>query len=364
MTARENLLSLYRRKGYEYAPVYFVMCPSLLEEFHKRYGEHQTLEEHFNFPSRIITDPGFPWIAEQKGFVPSRNWNWQKYYPIPVKQGARMDIWGIAHEPGGPEVKHMTFMRHPLENIQSVKELEEYPWPDFTQSDFSIFNNDAQQAWEKGLAVQVWMECTIWETAWYMRGMENLMVDMALNSDVAYYLLDKLTELAVYRAKKYAGMGADILMLGDDIGMQSTLLMQKHMYQYWLKPRLTKVIEAAKSIKPDILIQYHSCGYIEPLIDDLIEAGIDILNPVQPECMDFEKIYHKYGKRLSFNGSIGTQTTMPFGTVKEVKEIVRRNLSLAGKNGGLFCCPTHMLEPEVPWESVEAYVEACNTFTN
>jgi hypothetical protein len=135
------------------------------------------------------------------------------------------------------------------------------------------------------------------------------------------------------------------------------------MYRDWLKPRLKRVIDAAKAVKPDILIQYHSCGYVTPLVGDLVEAGIDILNPVQPECMDVEQVLSDFRGVLSFNGTIGTQTTMPFGTPEEVKATVRRNLERAGPRGGLFCCPTHMLEPEVPWENVEAYVEACREWS-
>lgn len=107
---------------------------------------------------------------------------------------------------------------------------------------------------------------------------------------------------------------------------------------------------------------YHTCGYVEPLIENLIEAGVDILNPVQPECMAFDAIHARYGSRLSFNRTLGTQTTMPFGTPAEVRSAVFRNLERAGAGGGLFCCPSHVLEPEVPWENVEAYVAACKEF--
>ena len=135
------------------------------------------------------------------------------------------------------------------------------------------------------------------------------------------------------------------------------------MYRDWLKPRLKRVIDAAKAIKPDIVVQYHTCGYVLPLIEDFIEAGIDVLNPVQPECMDVEQVLREFGGRVAFNGTIGTQTTMPFAKPEEVKAVVRRNLELAGPRGGLFCCPTHMLEPEVPWENIEAYVEACRIWS-
>ena len=109
-------------------------------------------------------------------------------------------------------------------------------------------------------------------------------------------------------------------------------------------------------------MQYHSCGYITPFIDDLIEVGVDILNPIQPESMNFEDIHGKYGKVLSFNGTIGTQTTMPFATAEEVYDLVHKNLAIAGEKGGLICSPTHMLEPDVPWENIIAYIEACRDF--
>ncbi len=216
---------------------------------------------------------------------------------------------------------------------------------------------------DKGQAVFVWQECTIWETAWYLRSMENLMTDMTMEDEKAGWLLDQITEKACYRAEIFAKQGADIIGLGDDIGMQESIMMSMEMYQQWLKPRLAKVIQTVKSVNPDILISYHSCGYIEPFIPELIEIGVDILNPIQPECMDFEEIHKKYGSQISFNGTIGTQKVMPFGNPEEVIKNVERNLNIAGEKGGLFCCPTHVLEPEVPWENIEAYVKACNEYT-
>jgi uroporphyrinogen decarboxylase len=98
------------------------------------------------------------------------------------------------------------------------------------------------------------------------------------------------------------------------------------------------------------------------MIPHLIDAGIDVLNPVQPECMRFEEIHEKFGNTISFSGTIGTQTTMPFGTTKDVKHEVWKNLDIAGEKGGLFVCPTHLLEPEVPIENIIAYIEACREY--
>ena len=307
-------------------------------------------------------DPGFSWNFDNLDMLPEQTaFDWSIYYPDGFTYDVQIDGWGIAHE-SSPTSMHMTKMHHPMKQFTSLDEMKAYPLPDYTKVDFSPLQKQIEEIHDQGLAAFVWQECTIWETAWYLRSMDALMIDMAMEDEKAYWLLDRITQKAAYRAAIFAKQGADIIGLGDDIGMQETIMMPQEMYRQWLKPRLKKVIEAAKSVNPDVLISYHSCGYIEPFIPDLIEAGVDILNPVQPECMDFASIHKKYGKQISFNGTIGTQKLMPFGTPEEVKKQVRNNLDIAGERGGLFCCPTHLLEPEVPWENIEAYVEACKEY--
>jgi len=107
---------------------------------------------------------------------------------------------------------------------------------------------------------------------------------------------------------------------------------------------------------------YHSCGHVLPFIEDLIEVGIDVLNPIQSESMDYREITATYGDRLSFHGCIGTQSVMPFGTPAEVKAAVKECLDTMGSKGGMLAAPTHVLEPEVPWENIIAYVEACREY--
>lgn len=206
------------------------------------------------------------------------------------------------------------------------------------------------------------MQITLWEISWYLRGMEELFCDMMEENEIAEFLFDKALEMAAVRAESYVKAGVDVLFFGDDIGMQHTIMMSEELYCRWIKPRLKALIDHVKNMNPDVIIFYHSCGYIEPMIPHLIEAGIDVLNPIQSECMDFKEIYEKYGDKLSFHGTIGTQTVMPHGTPEEVKEEVWKNLDIAGPKGGLMVAPTHMLEPEVPVENILAYVEACKEY--
>jgi uroporphyrinogen decarboxylase len=365
MTKREKLLKLYRRQGTVEVPVGMHFCPALEEEFARRYPNEESYLDYFGAPYRIIYDPGFPWNFDAKWRVDGRDdIDWMKYYSKDeFQRDKKFDLWGTAHEEGSEFSKHMTQMHHPLKNAQTLQEIQDYPWPDFSTVDFSYLDDEVKAIQDKGLAVFVWAECTIWETAWYVRGMDNLMMDIALEDEKAIWLLDMITDKACQRVRAFAKAGVDILGLGDDVGMQDALMVSKDMYRQWFKPRLAKVIAAAKEVKPDILISYHSCGYVTPLIGEFIEAGVDILNPVQPECMDFTDIHAEFGDRLSFSGTIGTQTTMPFGSPEDVKSVTKRNLEIAGDKGGLLCCPTHLLEPEVPWENIIAYIEACRSFT-
>jgi len=350
MSARDNVISLYRRRGYDAVPVEFHLCPSLEEEYRRRYGKERWYGEHFGFAVHGA------WVAPTRrgGFVQERWFPGETFKP-----GTHFDDWGVGHEPGSDAAHHMTRMLHPLGSATGIADLDAYPFPDWDDQPSTELRAKVEAVHAKGHAASGGMACTIWETAWYLRGMDRIVADFVEDPEFATDLLERITVRAERRARAYARAGIDILCLGDDIGTQSRLMMSPATYRRWLKPRLRRVVDAAKAVNPDIVILYHSCGHVTGLIKDLVEAGVEVLNPVQPESMDFAELHRQYGKDLSFNGTLGTQSVMPFGTVEEVKAETRRVLAIAGKQGGLLPCPTHLLEPEVPWANIEAYVEAC-----
>jgi len=356
MTPRESTLSLYRREGYQYVPVSFGLCQSLREAYRQRAGD-VSFAEYFDYPEGFALE-GVPGLKP----IPRDPIDWSRYYESPVKEGTQFDVYGVAHEPGSEAAKHMTYMRHPLGRATSLEELQAFPFPKWDADDTAHIRTAVERAHAEDKAAVGRMQCTIWETAWYIRDMTQLMMDMTMEDPKAAFMLDTITEHASQKAVAFASCGVDIIELGDDIGMQQSIMMSAEMYDLWLKPRLARVIREARAANPDVLIFYHTCGFVEPLIDRLVDAGVDILNPVQPECMDFKTIHDRFGSQLSFNGTLGTQTTMPFGSPKDVRDVVFRNLDIAGEKGGLFCCPTHLLEPEVPWENIEAYVAACKEY--
>ncbi len=354
MTNRENYLSIARRTGYDYMPVKFPMCPDLQARFDAWLREN---ELEIPYGEGYVNSLPMTRAADET-FL-------ENYYKNKVfKPGTTIDAWGVAHEPGSRAAFHMTYMHNPMEDFDSVEQIEAYPFPVVKEEGLAAQCEKVKAIRASDKAVIGNLHCSIWEQAWYLRGMENLMCDMLSEDPMAEVLLDKVTDIAVRNMEILAKAGVDGVYFGDDIGMQHTIMMSESLYGQWLKPRLKRLIDAARAIKPDILIFYHSCGHVTELIPQLIEAGIDVLNPVQPEAMDFREIHDKFGDVLSFQGTIGTQSTMPFGTPEEVRRKVFESLDIAGAHGGLYVCPTHLLEPDVPVENVVAYIKACADYKN
>ena len=280
--------------------------------------------------------------------------DYSKYYKDEkFPAGTGFDPHGVAQVPGSFE--HFTHIVSPLRNATDIKELIEYPLPDYTRPEcYAHVIPNIEEYHKRGLAVTGGMECTLFEHAWQIRGMEPFLTDLYTQPEWAEVLVDKWLKVRLFIITKYAEAGADIIRMGDDVGMQTGMMMSPEIWRKIFKPRMAKLISTAKSIKKDILIFYHSDGNIEKIIPELIEIGVNILNPVQPECLDPEKI--------AFWGTIGTQSTMPFGSVEDVRNIVKERIRTCGKSGGLLLAPTHVLEPEVPWENIVAFVEAVKEF--
>lgn len=347
---RENLLKVLRRSGMEKVPVDFVLCESQVEEFEKRYG-HRDYFSFFGLSHRSFE------MNVQRNFSSGP----ELYKRESLPASTVFDEYGIGHSKGSEYAFHMTRMHHPLKGAD-LNEILDYPYPTVPEGELANLKERVSELRSGDLASFAFMQMTVWEASWYLRSMDELMVDMMMQDERATALLDRITQFAVSKASAYAKAGVDILSLGDDIGTQDSIMMDVELWQNWLKPRIAEVIEAARQINPHILIFYHSCGYILPFIDQLIEIGVDILNPVQPECMSFNEVHDLYGDRLSFWGTLGTQELLPFGTKEQVLQTTLSRLEKCGESGGLVIGPTHMVEPEVPWENLSAIMEGVRIF--
>jgi uroporphyrinogen-III decarboxylase len=198
---------------------------------------------------------------------------------------------------------------------------------------------------------------TVLETAIALRGAEQLMMDLAADPELADTILDIPFKYHLTAAKKLVEKGVDMIWTGDDVGAQGSMIISPAMWRRAFKPRMAEFFSALKRINPNVKIAYHSDGLIYPIIPDLIEIGLDVLNPVQPASMDPVRLKREYGDKLCFWGSIDEQHTLPFGTPADVRKEVLTRLDTIGKGGGLILGPTHFVQLDTPMENFRTMIE-------
>jgi uroporphyrinogen decarboxylase len=270
--------------------------------------------------------------------------------------GGEIDEWGVWWRKG--DFYHFAHIESPLKNAVSVSEVEKYPWPDVeAEYRYAGLQERVNYLHQKGLAVCAFAG-SIFEQAWFIRGMENLMADMLINPDMADCILGRAAECQRQSAVAFAKAGADIIITGDDVASQNNLMMSIDTWRKFLKERQKKTVLAAKEAASEVKVFYHSDGNIAPLIPDIIETGIDILNPLQPECVDPAEIKQLYGEQLSFWGSVSVQNSLSHGTPGQVRREVLERRRTVGKNGGFILAPAHVLSPETPWENIVEFFAA------
>ena len=194
------------------------------------------------------------------------------------------------------------------------------------------------------------------EKAYFSRGIENFMADMAAAPQVAHDLMRRIVDRNMVMLENILTADEiDGVLLGSDWGTQRGLLMSPDVWDDMIRPGEQREYDLVHAFGKDVWV--HSCGKIDPLIPRLVEMGLDVLNPVQPECMDLETLKRDFGDKLAFYGGITTQTVLPFGTPDEVRTEARRVRDLMGAGGGYIFSPSQDLQADVPAENVLALLE-------
>ena len=346
MTSRERVLTAARRRTPDRIP----------RTIPVETGVIKVLQEylHTNDLGRALKDD-HAWVGPR----PSRQEpSFSSYFTRP---GVTWDEWGRGRI--WDSQQHYAEYLYPLEKARTVDEILAYPWPDLDQPyRYDGLKAQVVDLQARGLAVVAGLAETVFEIAWQLRSFDRLFEDIHEQDEKAVLLLDRITDRRVAAARQFARAGVDILSLGDDVAMQERLLMSRKMWTQWLRPRLERVIRAAKEEKPDILIWYHSDGKINDLVPDLIDVGVDILNPVQPECVDHRWIKATFGQQLAFSGGLGVQSVLPFGTPEQVREHVYTTIKSLGEGGGLIIGPSHVIERDTSIENILAMLSAIDEY--
>jgi len=214
---------------------------------------------------------------------------------------------------------------------------------------------DAVIASHPDTAVLVSLGFSLFERAWTLAGMENVLMAMVADKKFAHTLLDRILAFDLTIVENACAHNVDIFRFGDDWGHQRGVLMGPQWWREFIKPRFQQLCQAVKARGK--LTMLHCCGKVDELFPDMIECGLDIFNPFQPEVMDVFEIKKRYGGALTFYGGISIQRTLPFGTVRQVKDEVRRLMDTIGANGGYIASPSHDIPRDARPENIAAMIE-------
>jgi uroporphyrinogen decarboxylase len=345
MNRRENLSCLLEGDEPKWVPFSLDVgaIPGLTEPVRRKLREQTGMEdwaEYFDTDFRLFS------LAQRFGGDDPAS----LHGPLPP--GTTFDEWGIGHWAGGSEGTQERIYP-PLTEARSTGTVEALPLP-IIEMDADTSVIDAHHA--AGYPVFGYAG-SIYEWSWWLRGMEDFMMDLIAAPAMAEAVIGRVTEHTVRLATASARLGIDVLCFYDDAGMQTGMQISPELWRRHIKPAWRQVLETARAASPGVKCFLHSCGRIDPILPDIIELGFDILHPVQPECMDFEAIYRRYGSDIVLSASLSSQRVLPFGSPDDVRREVRRLAGIAGDPRRCILMPSNRIQPETPWENVVAFAE-------
>ena len=242
---------------------------------------------------------------------------------------------------------------HPL----AAPTLEGYSFPKFDYpARFAHLPKEIERSPDAFLVV--WTG-DLFERAHFLRGLDNILVDMKLAPAFVHELLDELLRIMLANAAAICAHPVEALFISDDYGLQANLMMNPEDWRTFIKPRLAKVIQFGHTRGRKVFL--HSCGNVRKVVPDLIEIGLDVLHPIQPEAMDIRELKESFGDRITFYGGVSTQRTLTQGTADDVRRETREVAATMGKGGGFILGPGITLQHDVPWANLLAFIEACRT---
>ncbi len=290
-------------------------------------------------------------------------WSTAGYKP---KLKENEDIWGVIRKKvsyGSGSYNEIEY--YPLEYAKSPKDIDNHSWPETSQFDYSVYEGIIKQAKSPRDEFIILSNANLFESSWYMRGFEQMFIDMVTNPDLFHTIMEHVTSFYIQHFKNILQLckgKIDIVFTADDIGGQEGLLMSIKMWEEFIKPyhiRLNKVLHEF-----GVKVIYHSDGSIMKAVDGLIDMGIDVLQALQfnAKDMDPEVLKSNHGGKLCFEGGVCVQNTLPFKNKEQVIEEVKSLINILGKDGGYLLGPSHGIQAGTPPENIYAMFETALSY--
>ena len=341
MNSRERVRAAILRQGPDRTPCDFWAEPPTLNRLfaHVGHDDIERLLRDFDVDVRHLDAPG----------PPERE----------IGAGVYQNFWGERYvykqTPWGPMREDV---RGALADADKLAELEAFPWPSVDQFDYSALPQQCRRHEDYAL---LYGFADVWQRPALVRGWENMFMDMALRPEWVHCLCRKFTDFYIEdytRAAEACAGRIDIFLLISDLGGQHGTLISQDMFRRFVAPYLKQMIDHIHGLGAFVL--FHSCGHIRAFIPELIELGVDVLDPIQPVGpeMSPESLKAAFGDRLTFHGGIDMQRLLPVGTPEQVALEVRRYCETLGRGGGYILAPAHLFQPDVPPENILAFYRA------
>ena len=351
MNSKERVIAALNHKQPDRIPMFIRLAPELEAQLQDHLGldKRQLMEWHGQDIFKAV--PSFPDAVSDINYSDptievTPDGQLLDIYHVPFRQ-VTTNFQTYVELAGAP----------PLKDYQGVESLDDYPWPTPDMWDYSTIesqiDSDADMAaygHSRGF----------FEIAHFMRGMDNFLVDLGINSEFACSLMDHIANYLLEKTRRILQAGKGRLVIfeyNDDIASQLGLFISPDMWRKYIKPRMVKFCDLIHSYGAKV--KYHSCGSVYAIIPDLIEIGVDLLNPVQPLAKDMNPfdLKKQFGDRLSFEGGIDIQELLPKASPQKVKQHVRQMIDIVGKNGGYILGGSHKIQADVLVENIIAMVD-------
>jgi len=279
-----------------------------------------------------------------------------QYIGPPLAPG--VDIWGVRRQAVSyGSGSYDEIIDYPLKDVQSVDDVREYAWPASDQFDYAVLDERIRAAQSDGEYCLMISNGNIFESSWYMRGFENMFLDLVVNPELAHAIMERVTLFFIEHFTKMLEVAdgrVDLVFTADDIGGQNGLLMSLDMWEKNLKPYHVRLNKAIHEFGAKVI--YHTDGSVMKAVNGLIDMGIDVLQALQfsAKGMEPQALKDLSGDRLCFEGGVSVQTTLPFGSAADVRRETQELMSILGKGGGYILGPSHYIQAGTPPENIFA----------
>ncbi|MFB3882373.1 MAG: uroporphyrinogen decarboxylase family protein [Armatimonadota bacterium] len=276
------------------------------------------------------------------------------------------DIWGVVRAPVSYGAGHYDEIAvYPLADAQDPGDLDRHSWPSADMFDYSVLPERIASLQASGERCIMVANGNILETSWYMRGFERMLADLAAEPELAWALMERVTDFYVEHFRRMlsaAQGGVDLVFTADDIGSQRGLLISLPLWERMVKPHHARLNAAIHEFGARVI--YHSDGAVMAAVEGLISMGIDVLQALQfsADGMDPTTLKNAFGDRLCFEGGVSVQTTLPFGTPEDVRREVEELITVLGRDGGYILGPSHAIQAGTPPENVVAMFDTAVSF--